>query len=196
VLALLGVGACTRGELEEFCPTDLSGAIVLTEIRGPQSGADTRGQWFELHNAAGVELDLAGLAIELRELDGGRPARILVREDPLPLADGAYVVLGRSPNDDLLVDGDYGFAGDFESDLYDGGIIDVTGCGGAILDRVIYRDLPSAGTWAFDGTSTPDAEANDDEDRWCVDDEPAGTDEPASEAGVPGSPGEDNPPCP
>ncbi|MCH9683204.1 MAG: lamin tail domain-containing protein [Deltaproteobacteria bacterium] len=82
------------------------------------------------------------------------------------------------------------------------------------IDSLVYAELPRLGTYSFDGARDPDADANDDPMAWCDNDTPAEPsqdetesggmpddsttgDEPmASELGLPGSPGEANPPCP
>ena len=45
---------------------------------------------------------------------------------------------------------------------------------------------------ALDGAVPPDADLNDDHERWCADEREG----PPTEIGLPGSPGEANPPCP
>lgn len=108
-IALAGValvGATASGCVQESLPCLLrleEGDVVITEIRGPQTGRDTRGEWFELHNATDEPLDLAGLRGFLRPLegsavDGDLALTFLVRES-LPVAPGGYVVLGTLPFD-------------------------------------------------------------------------------------------------
>ncbi len=75
---------------------------------------------------------------------------------------------------------DYGFAADFQSNLYESAGVRIFACGEKV-DQVVYRSLPGTGTLAFDGAELPNAEANDDETAWCAD-------------GA-GSPGERNPNC-
>ena len=64
-----------------------------------------------------------------------------------------------------------------------------------LVDSVVYAELPSMGTYAYDGALPPDAEGNDDPTRWCTDATPAPEGGPQTELGLPGSPGEVNPPC-
>ena len=192
--AVIGASAgCEREPLGWICPSLDPGDLVVTELRGEQSGADTYGQWIEIYNATAAAVDLEGAVVELVRLDGGAEGRILVR-DSLPVAAGDYGVVGRFEPGQEPDWVDYGYELDFESSLYDSGAIDVIGCD-VQLDRVIYHDLPTHGTLALDGAiAPPTATANDDEAAWCpdeVDDHPDPT-----ELGIRGTPGEGNPTCP
>ena len=88
---------------------------------------------------------------------------------------------------------DYGYLSDFDSNLYDGGAMEVWACG-VLADRVVYRDLPSLGSYALDGARTPTADDNDVEGYWCADTAPA-TAPPPEALGLPGTPQEANRPC-
>ena len=72
---------------------------------------------------------------------------------------------------------------------YETAVIEVSSCG-VLVDRVEYFTLPGTGTWSFDGAAVPDADANDDMGRWCVDDTAD-----AVGGGAPGTPKERNRPC-
>jgi len=192
------VAACERGPVETVCPAVNEGDLVITELRGPQGGgADTWGQWIELYNASGTDLTLSGLVLQLKKLDGSSKATLAVRSYELEVDDGDYVVLGRLPQGDDLPDHlDYGYEDDFASDLYMDGILQVYGCEELPVDQVVYYDLPAEGSLSFDGNLEPSAEANDEEDNWCVDDtEVQPGDGGTPQAGIPGTPGEGNRPC-
>lgn len=185
--AAVGVGevaACSRAALEATCPALAAGELVITEIRGQQTGADELGQWIELENASGASVDLEGLEMHFQKLDGSAPATVVVRARRV-VAAGAYAGLGRFPAGDEPAYVTYGFAGDFPSNLYAAGTIDLIACD-VLIDRVSYADLPGQGSLALDGSVAPDAVANDDPQAWCVD---AGGD------GHPGTPLERNPAC-
>ena len=195
-MALLG---CDQEQLPLVCDAVAEGEIVITEIRGPQTGSDTRGSWVELHNASGRSVDLAGAGIRISELDGSGEKRITVRET-LVVEPGGRAVLGK-----LRADGqtpsDMDFAEAFSGDFPDDGFIDVIVCG-ELIDRVVYQNLPSEGTLSFDGALEPDAASNDEanadavEPRWCVDDRDPDPDAPMIELGKPGTPREENLECP
>jgi hypothetical protein len=203
VLACLLLAAgCTRDELPWSGPELETGDLVVTEARGDQSGTDGYGEWLEIYNASAGEVDLAGLELRLRRIDGSASGTVLVRE-ALPAAAGDYVVLGRfaSGAEPDHVDQGWllpcaGSASGCDEPWLDGGLYDAAAvelyARDTLIDRAIYRDLPSTGSWALDGASVPSAADNDDEDRWCADQT---TDAQTPELGIRGTPGEANPPC-
>lgn len=193
---------------------------MITEVRGPQTGGDNRGQWFEVYNASGSEVDLRGLRVEFFDLQGGRPEPkrpILMRANDLTVPPGGYVTLGNHDPNIQPEFVDYSFIVDYFTDADEGdtddlgfgddvvrqpkdflraGRIDMSACG-VLIDRLRYTDLPSQGTLSLDGSTEPDAEANDDPNNFCTNDaeevlEPG---EPRIYIGLPGTPQEENPPC-
>ena len=177
--------ACAADPAEEICPEAAAGDLVVTELRGEQSGGDSWGQWIEVLNTSGAELDLHGVVVEVVSIDGGTRLRMLVRR-ALPVAAGERVVLGTPPDDAALPDHmDYGFGADYETES-DGtefpgaGAVSLSACA-VELDRVVFDGLPTMGTWSLDDDGT-----------WCADTTP-GT---GTELGLPGTPGAANTPCP
>jgi hypothetical protein len=166
--------ACEREPLDVSCPPVGEGGLVVTEIRGPQGVDDALGQWIEIHNPGGAAVPLAGLQVRVRKLDGSGTLALLVRDGELSVPAGGYAVFGRFVHGDEPAHVDYGYADDFETDLYGDGVIDLVACG-AVVDSASYGPLPSTGTLARGAA-----------DSWCVD---------ASMAGA-GTPGEGNPTCP
>ena len=188
VLALT-LGACDVEQLPLACPSVAPGEIVVTEIRGPQSGPNTRGEWIELY-APGMEL--RGLELTFTELDGSGGSTVRVRRDLVANAEG-YVTLGSGDTEQAPVDIDYGAGNDFGG-LPSSGILEVRACN-EVVDAVIFRGLPDMGTLALDGALGPDATANDDESNWCVDAREATDGTETTEFGLPGSPRVRNPSC-
>lgn len=161
--------ACARDPIDVPCPDVAAGDLVVSEIRGDQTGsADTLGQWIEIYNASGRLIDLTGLVVKMRKIDGSAVTRIVVRDEALAIGDGAYVVLGAFSPISLPAYVDYGFIEDFSQSIYAAGAIVIESCG-RLVDQAVYRDLPGSGSWAFDGARVPDALANDDEAAWCAD---------------------------
>lgn len=194
LVVVAAAAGCAREPLDEVCPPLAAGDLAVSEIRGPQTGTDTWGQWIEVYNATAAELDLAGLDLSLHKLDGSGQADILVRR-AVRVEAGGYAVLGRFPADRLPEHADYGFEYDFGSSIYTDGVVGLVSCG-TLIDEVVYQELPSEGSLAFDGAYPPDAATNDEQSAWCVDDQPwepgdAGT----TMVGVPGTPGERNRAC-
>jgi hypothetical protein len=191
--AVLAVAACGREPLEWVCPDVGYGGLVLTEIRGPQTGSDDA-DWFEIYNASGRELDLYGTQFFIRRLNGDNPRTIIVRDPGVIVGAGEYAVLGRAFPGEEPAHIDYGYADDFPVSLYDTAAIDILGCG-ELVDRVEYRGLPRNGSLGFDGALEPSAdlnalaEADTAESHWCLDIELQ------ADTGQIGTPGERNRAC-
>lgn len=189
--------ACVRAPLEDTCTQLEPGTLVVSEIRGRQTGSYR--QWIELYNASDAPVAVRGLRFAFTQLDDTSPVAFVVRDDALEIAPGEYFVVGGGdPAEEDYIDYDY--TPDYHSgtsvtqprDLYGAARLELFACD-RVIDEVIYKGLPTAGTLALDGASPPDAAANDDDDRWCVDER---TDGPGTEIGLRGSPREANPPCP
>lgn len=193
LLLLIAAVGCERDPLPFLCPDIAEGALVVSEIRGPQSGdIDGYEQWIELYNAGLSDVDLEGLHLVIQKLDGSAHAELLVRSTGVIINAGEYAVFGRSGRGQEPAHVDYGYQQDFGGDLYDTAAIDVVSCG-VLVDRVIYRNLPNTGTWALDGLTSPDAEVNDRDTAWCLDDI---EDIDTPSAGIRGTPGQPNLECP
>jgi len=197
-LVVVASAGCSRPPLGEFCPDVAEGELVITEIRGPQTGGDNRGQWFEVYNASDRTVDLQGLRIEFYNLQGalpppGRP--ILVRAEALSVQPEQYVTFGHHDSAILPAFVDYTFINDYFGDpnLDDDEIITLLELGlepedfgdrlpkdlerggridlvacDVLIDRVRYTSLPREGTLSFDGVLEPDAEDNDDLENFCT----------------------------
>jgi hypothetical protein len=190
IAAVLATG-CSRDALTAECPALAPGELVVSELRGPQGNDDDAyGEWLEVFNASGAALDLAGLRVDVRKLDGSGDERFLVR-DATELADGGYAVLGRFDQAARPEHVDYGYLADLDAGLYATAAIDLSSCG-ELIDRVVYHGLTDFGSLALDGGAAPDAATNDDEAAFCVDDR---LDDADPSAGARGTPGGPNPPC-
>ena len=73
-------------------------ALLDEQVRGPQAGGDTWGQWVELYNASGATLDLEGTVVDLVSVDGSHRYRILVRRG-LEVGADDYVVKPFKPKE-------------------------------------------------------------------------------------------------
>jgi hypothetical protein len=183
---LIALAGCARDPAPAECPSVAPGDLVVTEIRGPQSGADALGTWVELYNASGGDLDLKGTRLVFRKKDGSSETDVLVRRS-VDAPAGGYTVLGLFADVGLPAYVDYGFAGDFHTSFLPAAALDVEACG-QLIDRVVYDSLPSQGSYEL-GTAPPDANANDLPASWC-------TDATMSAGTYPGTPQQPNPPCP
>ena len=187
IVSLLVWGGCVRDPIDVPCPDVLAGDLVVSEIRGSQSGGatDPTGQWIEIFNPSGSAVSLQGLSVVMRKVDGSAEIRIIVRSDGESVGAGSYAVLGRFPRGTEPAHVTYGYLSDYSENLYSAAEITLTACGNT-LDRVIYRTLPTAGSLGFDGGKTLDAASNDTEGAWCAD---------GQGDGKPGTPLARNRPC-
>lgn len=189
-LALAVLFGCERDPRTAVCPELALGDLVVTEIRGDQSGSDDElGEWLELYNASAGAIDLTGVAVVVTRLDGGSEARLVFRR-AVTVGAGEYVVLGRFFDFEGSLPSyiQYGYSDDFDKSLYDTGAVEIFACG-TETDQLVYRNLPSTGTYSFDGALDPSSDLNDDDTNWCID----------AASGLPdasGTPGERNPACP
>src|SRR5262249_47209511 len=160
--------ACARDPLPEACPDLAVGDLVISEIRGPQSGgSDTLGRWIETPTAAGPAVDLRGSPPRMQPLEGSGEVSILVRQER-EVGIAGYATFGRFAAGTEPAYVTYGFLDDFSSNLYSSGAVDVRSCD-TLVDRTTYRSLPTAGTLALDGTNEPNATANADAAHFCTD---------------------------
>lgn len=185
LLGLCAFGACTREPVDAECPDLPPGALVITEIRGPQTGDDTLGSWIELYNDTSSPIDLQGITIRFRRQDGSSEINTIVRRSQT-VAAGAYVVLGNFIDTMKPSHVDYGFAGDFHESFYTSAALEVIACDERI-DLARYDSLPRMGTYSLGGA--PTAENNDLPASWCYD----GT---MIASTYPGTPKEPNIACP
>jgi hypothetical protein len=181
-----GIAGCEHDPAEHICPDVTDGGLVVTELRGDQDPDDALGQWIEIYNASGVDLDLAGLVVRLRSLDGSRDDRILVRT-PVTIGTDSYAViaLGDSSPGEYV---DYVAGTDAGAVMPSTGAIDLDACDDLptlqFADQLLFRNgLPSTGTYSL-GLAPPTAIGNDMDPNWCTNPDPMGT------------PGEANPACP
>lgn len=186
--------------LEHICTPVENGQLVISEIRGPQSELDTYGQWIELHNRSTSSLNIAGIRLHLHDIednDLSDPKVIMVRDEGLIVGPGGYMVLGRRRPDQLPDHVDYGYEEDFSSDLYTAGQLALYVCN-ELVDYVVFQNLPTVGSLAFDGDLELTVDVNDNADPsdlesdWCNDASEVAS---PTEVGTPGTPGEQNRPC-
>jgi hypothetical protein len=186
------LAGCERDPVDVDCGADDVGDLVITELRGPQSGTDSYGEWLELYNASGAAVRLTGVRVSFTRLDGSSSSAFVIRDRTLQVEAGGHVVLGRFRPGQEPDHIDHGYADELDSRMPTSAALSLESCG-QLIDRVIYRSLPSRGTLSFDGDSfPPDHLANDEEGAWCVD---AVEDASTPEHGVSGTPRQRNRPC-
>jgi hypothetical protein len=175
-LWLIGSLGCIREPLPDICPSVEVGELVISELRGPQDGDDSFGDYIEVYNASGKTVDLLGMTVRLRSA-GGDEREFLIRESVELEAQGYVVIVAESG--DLL--------GDTSA------FVELEACE-ELVDEVFYAALPTLGSLACgNADNLPSADANDDSESgcWCVDAQEIG-DQPLFGIGLPGSPGGPN----
>jgi hypothetical protein len=190
LLAAWQGAGCERGPLELVCTPQAEGALVITEV----SEADWR--WIEIANPGAAEVELTGMRVQFMSLDGSGVAGFSLREEDLTLAAGGRFVMARFPAAQRPAWADFAYGDEQDADFPPGGILELLGCGqpDAPIDRITWSDLPTGGSWAFDGGQTPSALANDSQASWCQDSHSQTLGAGPYDT-VLGSPGEGNPPC-
>lgn len=204
----LSLAACVREPLPQICPNIEVGTLVIAELRGPQSGSDSFGEWIEIHNTSATTVDLEGVRIRIRQA-GGDVIEFPIRES-VEIPGGGEVAIGPGlPNEPASwlayaigwdISGGDATADppSFPRDLLreSSGFIELEGCDEDLLDVIYFADLPTLGTLACGNAELPpDADANDDTTTpgcWCVDAGDADPSQPLFGVGQPGTPGRPN----
>ena len=183
VVACAGSSGCVREPAERLCPEVEVGALVVSELRiaARRGGGEESATWIELFNASGAEVDLLGIGVRARRLDGGAEQRLLVRRE-LVVADGGWVVLSQTDDEARPDYADYGFGAVAAAPFYATAELAVESCE-RVVDRMTYGKLAVDASYAL-GAWPPSASGNDEAAAWCADG-----------SGAPGPPGERNSPC-
>lgn len=193
-LALCSSGplGCVREQLPEICPSVDVGELVISELRGPQTGDDSFGNYLEVYNAAGKTVDLEGMFVRVRSA-GGDVREFFVRESVEVAANG-YAVIGGKLVEEQPNWMDYAIGTDTSARFldYKSAFVELEACDETI-DEVFYATstLPTLGTLACgNDQSPPSAEDNDDAEAgcWCTDAGEADG-QPLFGVGLPGTPG-------
>jgi predicted extracellular nuclease len=163
------------------------GDLVITEImQNPSAVSNSNGEWFEIANVSGDDVDLDGWTIS----DEGTDTHTIAGTVIVPA--GGYAVLGR--NADFVTNGgvavDYEYSSFFLSNSADEVLL--TSDDSTLFDRVAYDGGPSfpdptGASMGLEPTLT-DIVSNDDGANWCT------TSSPLS-GGDNGTPGAENDSC-
>ena len=168
--------------------------VVITEVmKNPNAVSDNAGEWFEIFNTTGRDIDLRG--VQFAE-DDGDSAFFVEGDAAVVLAAGDWFVLGN--NGDRATNGgievDYAYRGFNLANPADSIVISAPD--GTRIDRLLYdeNDFPDTSGIAMqlDGASRPEEIDNADPAHWC---NARTAIDPASPAGDRGTPGAANLPC-
>lgn len=203
--------ACVREPVERICPTLEDRQLVITEIRGPQEGSDSYGQWIEVYNPSDQPIVLSGLVFRMLTAGRTEERRFMVRDGDLELAPGDYAVFADDAGDAKRFL-DYSYTKEVLEELDDdgeirrknidpihpSGIIEIFSCD-QLVDQVFYvaKPLPSTGTLILDGGQDPSKIDNlkIDNGCWCNDIDPSPDAENPAGIGIRGTPGAPNRVC-
>lgn len=186
--ALAGCGPTPPGV--DGCAAKLvPGDLVITEVfadfkSATGAGTDTGKEWFEIYNASGRPVDVAGLTITHSRTDGTRSSAHTVGRGTLAV--GQYFTLGNAAPAAIPPYLDYGY-GDDLGDLFntEGGTLALA-CGDREIDRASYRDVKQGHSRELTSARPPDYTLNDDPAAWCQ------ANDAEFETGNFGTPGADN----
>jgi hypothetical protein len=189
----VAVAACgpSMASSDECRAALLPGDLVITEVfadhkaegaAGVDTGVDTGKEWFEIYNARGQPIDLAGLVITHSRPDGSRPNSHTVRGGTI--AARQFFTLGSAAPGAVPAYIDYGYGTDL-GDLSnsDGGKLSLS-CGDREIDSAPYRDVKEGHSRELTGAQLPDYTINDDPDSWC---QASGAEFETGNFGTPGS---------
>lgn len=178
-----GVGPC----IQLGAPGDI---VIVELMAAPLAVADAAGEWLELRNTTGGDIDLSGWV--LHDIDAVAPEwHVIDGDGPVVVPAGGLIVLGAlaDPAGNGGVAVDYAWAGLSLADDADEVVLEVRG---EQIDTVVYATpawpLAEGASMALDPGSES-AGANDVPGAWC-----AGV--AAYNAVDRGTPGADNPGCP
>ena len=164
----------------------VEGDLLVTEImKDPSAVADEFGEWFEIFNTTGIDINLIGGTIY--DLDGA----LFTVESDLWIPAGGYAVLNRNGDDALNggVTTDYEYGEWFLANNTDEIELEHFG---AVLDTVVYADADGWPDTSGESMSLDidayDAALNDDAASWCGGQDIFGQ-------GDLGTPGDVNPDC-
>lgn len=193
LIAVVGAGvvasACSPTPTPDACMGRMPGDLVITEFLHDPQGTDTGSEWIEIYNTLGTAIELKGVTVYTKKIDGTGERTHVIRAGRVEAR--SYFVLSdvRSGANPAYVN--YAYEGDLSSLANQEGVIGLR-CGRNIdFDEVQYLTGARAGkARQLDGKLTPDSTVNDDETKWC--------DSPTMLAGTEnfGTPGQANANCP
>jgi hypothetical protein len=189
--AVAGAGCGPSAPSADGCKAQLlPGDLVITEVFADYQastgagGTDAGKEWFEIYNARGQAIDLAGLTLTHSRPDGSQPSTHVITA--AMIAPGQFFTLGSAASGaaPAYIDYAYGKAlGDLSNT---GGGKLALSCGGAEIDSAAYGDVKPGHSRELTGAQPPDYTANDDQASWCQ------ADAAEFEAGNFGTPGAEN----
>jgi len=193
-LGLIALAAGISGAaLAQTSPTDAGDLTVSEFMAEPEKVANYYGEWFEVYNNSGRNLDISGVTITGADDDSG-----FTVTESVTVASGGYVVLGVSADPDLNggIEVDYEYDRDDLKLDEDADTIRLS-YGGVTLDTVTWDsadwDVTEVNSHQANGNAYDNEWANDLSYNWCQSDAAIIYD--GSNTGLKGTPGEENDFC-
>jgi hypothetical protein len=175
--------ACGTPTPVDVCKGRLVGDLVVTEIMLDPEGTDTGGEWFEIYNTLGTDIDLKGMTIFTRDTDGSGAKSHVVKAGTVKAQ--SYFTLGDIRAGALPTWIGYTYADDLGSFGNSRGIVGIK-CGTTIFDEVTWTKAAKPNrSRMLDPVAPKTSTANDDETKWC--DTQVGTVYTGTSAGTPGA---------
>ncbi|MBU1219404.1 lamin tail domain-containing protein [Myxococcota bacterium] len=164
-----GLVDCADSDCTAACIS--AGDLVITELlKDPNTAADNKGEWFEIHNASALAIDLRGLVIYSMTASS-EATHTITSANPVTVAAGGYIVLGLSSdtgeNGGVAVDYVYTSLAFSNSGIDNVGI---RTAGGTVIDVVAFDDInyhDFAGMSLSLSSTALNATDNDVAANWC-----------------------------
>lgn len=142
----------------------LTGDLVITEVMANPEGEDEGNEYFEIYNATGAAIDLAGLVLGKSAVDGSKLKEHIMSATILEA--GQYIALGGVLPEFRAPYIGYGYADALGAMTNSGGQLTLR-CKEVEVDRVIYGEATSGHSQGLDGNISPDHQVNDDISKFC-----------------------------
>lgn len=189
LVAALGLTACPPEQKPgEACKGRVMGDLVITEVMIDPEGSDTGGEWLEVFNTLSTPVDLKGLTLYARDIDGSGAKSHAIRAGTAPAR--GYFTMGdirSGPNPAWI---NYSYADALGSFGNSRGVVGIR-CGTTVLAEFTYHAAAKAErSRMLNGLEEPTATIAAVEANYC--DAPAGSVYSGTNAGTPG---QRNPQC-
>ena len=184
-LGCLALIACGPPPASDVCKGRLVGDLVVTEVMLDPAGTDTGGEWFEIYNTLGTDVDLKGMVIFTRDTDGSGAKSHVVKAGTAKAQ--SYFTFGDIRSGPLPTWIGYTYADALGSFGNARGVVGIK-CGATVFDEMTWTRAAKADqSRALNPTVPKTSTENDDETKWCDTPANAATTYSGTSAGTPGA---------
>jgi hypothetical protein len=164
-LGCFALAGCGQPQTTDICKGRLAGDLVVTEIMLDPGGTDTGGEWFEIYNTLGTDIDLKGMVIFTRDTDGSGAKTHVIKAGTVKAQ--SYFTFGDVRSGALPSYIGYTYADALGSFGNARGVVGIK-CAATIFDEFTWtRAAKSDRSRMYDPTQLKSSTANDDETKWC-----------------------------